>query len=331
MAGISIEGNIGAGKSTFLRFLAERCPIPIESVPEPIEAWTDLNGQNLLELFYKDPSRWAYSFQMFAFYSRVKQVSNLEEERMLMRASGADLRATSLPIRIHERCIYSDRYIFATNARASGLFVPAEWALYADQFDFMHARFPPRIYGFVYLWTRPEVAYARLCARNRREESTVPLSYLQSLHERHERWLNHRDAVIPPTDENRSPNVPLTPAPSPAPASAHPSPVARAVASSGRPSSLHSELPNPVPVSILPGDNGTHPLVWHAEAEAAGRKLPVLVLNGNVDYQKDPQVSGLYTRSIAEFAESVRKHAAEADEAEAAAEAAGAAPPGPFL
>ena len=41
----------------------------------------------------------------------------------------------------------------------------------------------------VYLRTEPEVSYARMRARDRKEESGAPLSYLQHLHQAYEEWL----------------------------------------------------------------------------------------------------------------------------------------------
>lgn len=40
--------------------------------------------------------------------------------------------------------------------------------------------------------TTPEVVYERMMKRNRAEEKSVPLEYLQSLHELHEDWLYYK-------------------------------------------------------------------------------------------------------------------------------------------
>lgn len=48
------------------------------------------------------------------------------------------------------------------------------------------------IFLLVYLRTSPEIVYERILKRNREEERTVSLEYLQSLHEMHEIWLYHK-------------------------------------------------------------------------------------------------------------------------------------------
>ena len=108
---IALEGNIAAGKSTLLRLLEDELdyvavpePLskwqevgpqqapPFENVwrcknmrgvvhmrlqcSEPASFQVGANGTahcggNLLELFYKDPSRWGYTFQTYAFLSRM--------------------------------------------------------------------------------------------------------------------------------------------------------------------------------------------------------------------------------------------------------------------
>jgi hypothetical protein len=72
---IALEGNIAAGKSTLLRLLEDEVGYLV--VPEPISKWQSVSpsgskscGGNLLELFYTDPKRWGFTFQMYAFLSR---------------------------------------------------------------------------------------------------------------------------------------------------------------------------------------------------------------------------------------------------------------------
>ena len=81
MSFISVEGNIGAGKSTLVNLLKDELNkfIIAKFLQEPVDKWLLLKNssdENILELFYNNQERWAYSFQMNAFhlyYYRMKK------------------------------------------------------------------------------------------------------------------------------------------------------------------------------------------------------------------------------------------------------------------
>ena len=52
---VSVEGNIGAGKSTMLKFFDQFTEV--EPAPEPVAQWRDLRGHNLLRNKFEDPQR----------------------------------------------------------------------------------------------------------------------------------------------------------------------------------------------------------------------------------------------------------------------------------
>ena len=73
---VSVEGNIGSGKSTFLKFVANECANTkgIVILPEPVDKWEELkdqNGSSIIELFYRDKDKYAFPFQMMAYISRL--------------------------------------------------------------------------------------------------------------------------------------------------------------------------------------------------------------------------------------------------------------------
>lgn len=68
---IAVEGNLGAGKSTYLAFLQKILP-DIEIIKEPVDEWQNIRGHNLLEMFYKDSKRWSFTFQTYAMVSRMR-------------------------------------------------------------------------------------------------------------------------------------------------------------------------------------------------------------------------------------------------------------------
>jgi deoxyadenosine/deoxycytidine kinase len=171
-----VEGNIGSGKSTFLKKLSTEFKV----VQEPVDEWSKMrnaNGKNILEEFYEDPERNAYLFQSIAFRSRVKNITDLDESVIV------------------ERSIYTDRMVFAEVCKEDGNISEIEWNDYTEWFDFVvkHIGFKPK--GFIYLRTDPEKSYERINKRNRSGESNISMDYLKKLHERHDKWL--MDANVP--------------------------------------------------------------------------------------------------------------------------------------
>lgn len=176
---LTLEGNIGAGKSTFLRILQEHVPL-IDVVFEPTNKWqSSCDEENLLKLFYQDNKRWAYTFQSYAFISRIQQ----QEESLA--------RNPHLPVQVLERSVYCDRYCFAYNLYEMGMMTPLEWHMYTEWFSWLVEAYTTKPSGFIYLKTTPQTCLDRIQKRARSEESAIPLSYLESIHEKHERWLVH--------------------------------------------------------------------------------------------------------------------------------------------
>ena len=179
-----LEGNIGAGKSTFLKIM--RGYLNVQIVPEPHEKWQKIgdSDENLLEKFYNDTPRWAYTFQSYAFVTRVRE----QEEYA---------KKNGYPVQVLERSVYSDRYCFAKNCFELGTMTALEWKLYQEWFSWLVDNYTVKPSGFIYLGTDPEICYKRLLKRNRKEEAEVPLSYLEKLHNKHEEWLVKKENVAP--------------------------------------------------------------------------------------------------------------------------------------
>jgi len=146
---------------------------------------------NLLDLFYSDTPRWAYSFQSYALLSRM---------RLQRRPMPKRMRKVKDPVLFYERSLYTDRYIFAKNCAETNLMNPLEWEIYSDWSDYLLDTVGDvHVHGVIYLRCTPDVSYQRLGKRGRPEEKGVTKDYLTQLYNKHEAWLHHKSVEKHPS------------------------------------------------------------------------------------------------------------------------------------
>jgi len=199
---ISIEGNIGAGKSTSVEKLQQY----IESIDasrnivflrEPVDIWEsikDKNGENILEKFYKDQHRHAFPFQVMAYATRIALLRKAISENPTCKAI------------ICERSLAADKHIFAKMLHDDGVIEPIHYQIYqkfcgelADEFG---------LDGIVYIDVGAEVCHERISKRSRQGESVISLDYLQKCDSYHDAWLNQPHVENPPIHRiDATPNV----------------------------------------------------------------------------------------------------------------------------
>jgi deoxyadenosine/deoxycytidine kinase len=181
---ISLEANIGAGKTTFLTALRRDYPQFFNDIPEPLEDWLHVPqgaAKNALGLLYEDPKRYGYMFQHNAFFTRVHKIKKCYDPTR---------------INITERSVISDFQVFANILHDEGNLNANEWDIYKKWKVFLMESIPVITPTFhVYLKLDPEVAYKRIQQRNRKEETGIPYEYIAKVHAYHEKWLT--DSEIP--------------------------------------------------------------------------------------------------------------------------------------
>ena len=179
----SIEGNIGSGKSTLIEFLKNNENNFIY-LPEPVNLWNEIkdsSGVTILEKYYQDSKRYAFSFQMMAYITRLSCI-----KKQIIEAPPDSIIIT-------ERSIYTDREIFAKMLYDSGIIEDVNYLIYLRWFDEFSEI---QLDGIIYVETTPELCLERIKQRNRKGEESISLEYLKECHRYHENWIRQIDSQV---------------------------------------------------------------------------------------------------------------------------------------
>jgi deoxyadenosine/deoxycytidine kinase len=193
---LTLEGNIGAGKSTFLGTLKERYAdrSDILFLLEPVGIWesvVDENGLNMLQKFYQNPSKYSFAFQVLAFSSRLKLIKNAIE-------SAPDTVTTI----VMERSLDADRAIFAQMLHDDGQMEKCEFDIYKMMSDEAMQSFSAD--GILWLNVGPETCLERIHVRDREGESGISLAYLEKCDMYHQQWLGADLGFVLQVEDSRS-------------------------------------------------------------------------------------------------------------------------------
>lgn len=182
---ISIEGNIGSGKSTFIKYLKKVFDEKdVVIVPEPVKEWEkicDKDGKSMLHHFYEDQNRNAFSFQMMAYISRLAYLKRAIDEN-----PHAHLIVT-------ERCLETDRNVFARMLYDEGKIREVDYQIYLRWFDEFHDKYMPSYY--IYIRANAITCSKRIAIRSREGEEGIPIEYLEHCGNMHDLWLNGKKNV----------------------------------------------------------------------------------------------------------------------------------------
>jgi|TARA_R110002012_G_scaffold278402_1_gene466030 deoxyguanosine kinase len=185
---VSVEGNIGSGKSTLISQLKNEITsigdTPIVYIDEPVRVWNtimDKEGNNIIKCYYKDQKKYAFQFQMMAYITRITQLRKAVE------------LYDGKCIIITERSIETDRQVFAKMLYENKTLDNISYTIYLKWFDELSRNLT--VDNLIYLKTTPSTSFDRVIKRNRPGE-TISLDYLEDCHEHHERWLQITDGVL---------------------------------------------------------------------------------------------------------------------------------------
>lgn len=178
---VSIEGNIGAGKSTILEIIQKEYGITQNGVvflKEPVDEWykiKDNNGRTMLENFYADPHKNAFAFQVMACTTRTAMIKQ------------ALINNKDCKLILCERSIEADAKIFAKMLFDDKLMNELEYQIYQLLYKENHKMYPSD--GFIYINTGADKCYERVKKRDRTGEDNISIQYLRRCEEYHHQWF----------------------------------------------------------------------------------------------------------------------------------------------
>ena len=178
---ILLEGNIAAGKSTVGKVL--KASGRFDFIEEPVDAWQRRFASNMLDIFYRDMDRWAFTFQIVAFITRPKTWKEV-------------VALTSHPLVVLERSVFTDRHVFAPLLHSLGTISDAERQVYCGLWDFLVSNYCAEPDCILYLRTPADVCLERIRVCGRNEESGITIEYLRHLEALHDEWLLGHPRVI---------------------------------------------------------------------------------------------------------------------------------------
>lgn len=193
-----VEGNIAAGKSTFLDNIADIVQNllgrPCIVIKEPVDAWVaplTPSGDGILQLYYADKTRYGVAFQATVLISRLTQL-----QKVIHDNPGAIIIAERSP---------SSAQMFARQMASEGIIDETIVALHDAWVAMVETVIGSA--GTIYLRVSPDVCMQRLNMRGRRGEDGIQrklLEDLHSLHDAHIEGLQQRSHPVLTLDGNLS-------------------------------------------------------------------------------------------------------------------------------
>lgn len=163
---VAVAGNIGVGKSSLVRLLADR--LGWEPFFEPV------TENPYLSDFYRDMRSWAFHSQIFFLTQRLKAHRKLISH------------PTSV---IQDRSVYEDAEVFARNLSLQGHIAEREYASYTDLYRVLSEFLPPPDL-VIYLRASVDTLLDRIAQRGRDYERQIPRDYLAQLNVLYKKWID---------------------------------------------------------------------------------------------------------------------------------------------
>ena len=169
---IGIAGNIGSGKTTLTRMLAEHY------------GWTpkyeSVTYNPYLEDYYKDIQRWSYNLETYFLAQRLQDIIDISKSKDVI---------------IQDRTILEGVHIFVANNKAQGNLSERDYETYMQLFNLIMSlvKIPDLL---IYLKASVPHLVSQIQKRGRDYEKGMSIEYLNGLNERYDQWIKDYEGKV---------------------------------------------------------------------------------------------------------------------------------------
>ena len=162
---IGVAGNIGCGKTTLTKMLADHYGW--------IPKYESVTYNPYLEDYYKDIKRWSYNLETYFLAQRFRDTLEI---------------ANSKEVIIQDRTILEGVFIFVANNKDLGNLSQRDYDTYMQLFDLMMSmvKLPDLL---IYIRSSIPRLVSQIQKRGRDYEQSISLEYLTGLNNRYESWI----------------------------------------------------------------------------------------------------------------------------------------------
>ena len=162
---IGVAGNIGSGKTTLTRMLAEHYGWKPQ--------FESVTFNPYLEDYYKDISRWSYNLETYFLAQRFKDLLEISRSEETI---------------IQDRTLMEGVHIFVENNREMGNLSERDYNTYLQLYGLMMSLVrPPEL--LIYLKSSIAHLVANIQKRGRGYEQGISIEYLDGLNRHYEEWI----------------------------------------------------------------------------------------------------------------------------------------------
>lgn len=167
---ISLEGNIGAGKSALLQRLGHIFGEKLRVFPEPLQEWGDL-----LKLYYEDKKSWSLPLSL----------------KILLGFTASN--ESDSPHTLVERSPMACKHVFTKLLHQEGTMNSYQWNVFCDYYDVIG--WTPDL--VIYLDVPESVCLERIKHRQREGEDGIELHELRLIQYHYEQLLSGKQLEFP--------------------------------------------------------------------------------------------------------------------------------------